>query len=411
MSSRESQRLLSLLNASFKQELDRKYLADSKSNEHYANLHLQSVLTNPLFDAKPRTCIDFNKNQNHGKRAEQVQDHGKRPMDAFKERVSQGIADLRTAKFFLYKQYKECLDSPAATPREAMQSSGAASTILQWLWSSGVEDTGDFLRDRAFIFHLVPFLVADGQHSRILHWLHRCYSPEKTAFSSSQSLKTDTLPTFLFRELIAAEIRFGGGMESAITLFTRTVADFWSSGSTKTSTPGHALSAALVLTQAIIGPKAAEPGPGMFQRFMETTSKLTFDDPTILKLIRTGLKAKVFQKDQDFLNAYLGVHVQKPPNPHPALRYFQDRSKVILKMSNSQQHDVILLGLKAAKLFLQDGSQTEALWIMNFLETNFGQELGRPSLRTRKIRRRCLGPVELLRREEQSLHLLDTLTA
>lgn len=393
VSPRESQRLLSLLNASFKRQLDREHLAHSSSNEHYANLHLQSILTNPLFDAKPRArASSGNRSQGHGKRLEQLQDHVKRPMEAFKERVSQGLTDLGTAKFFLYSQYKDCLASPAATLREAMQSSGAASTMLQWLWSSGMEETGSFIKDTEFVLRLVPFLVADGQQSRILRWLQRCYSPEETPFSSLHGLDTYRMQDFLFERLITEELRFGDGLEFAITLFIQAVADLPSSKSSERSMRSCGRRAAWVLTKAILRlPKPAELEPSIVRRFMETTRRF-YTDP--------------------LLNATICIYIQKRPNPKPALTYFQNLSaNAISKMSAKLQPHLILLGLRAAELFLQEDCQTEALWIMEFLQTNFGEELGSPLPRIHRVYRGVDGSSAPLRSEEKSLHLLDMLTA
>lgn len=390
MSPRESQRLLSLLNISFKQQLDREHTTASSSNEHHAANHLQSILTNPLFDAKPRTRANSgSKSQKNGKLLEQLQNHTQRPVDAFKDRVSQGMADLKSAKYFLNLQYKECLASPAATPRVAMQSSGAASTILQWLWASGMEDAGEFLKDRAFISLLVPFIVAEGQHSRALRWLHRCHSPDETPYSSLRGSDIERNKAFLLRRLINEETRFGDGLDSAINLFVRIVADLRNARLTKSSQYFIAKHAAWTLTKIICRlPQAALPKASIVRPFLETM-KLFHYDP--------------------LLNATLCVYLQEPPYPQAALTYFQNASCMTSLETNSVRHShTILLGLRAAELFLKDGRQTEALWIMGFLRTNFAKELFGLSDPIRKDP--VLNePGTLSREEDRSLHLLDTL--
>ncbi|CAD6592310.1 MAG: hypothetical protein ASARMPREDX12_005974 [Alectoria sarmentosa] len=391
LSLRDSQRLLSLLNASFKKQFDRTHPADSSSNEHYASLHLQSILTNPLFDAKPRTrASPSSKSQSSGKRLEQLQNHMKRPMDAFKERVSQGTADLRTAKFFLLIEHKDCLASPATTLREAMQSSGVASTILQWLWSSGIEDTGAFLRDRQFVLRLIPFLVAEGQYSRIMRWMDRCNNPEETPFSSLHGERKYRLQSFLFERLILEETRVENGLDTAIALFLRIMADVRSFGLANKHMRSIAIHAAWVLTKAILRlPKAVEPEPSNVQHFLETMRSLNVDP---------------------LLTATICVYLPKRPDPQPTLTYFQNISaEAIASTSPRQQPYIMSVGLKAAELFLQDGRQSEALWIMEFLQTNFARELGLPLPRTRKISLTD-GREKRLEREEASLYLLDTLT-
>ncbi|KAM0795986.1 hypothetical protein BDR22DRAFT_569855 [Usnea florida] len=371
MSPRESQRLLSLLNASFKEQLDREHTIASSSNEHHATNHLQTILTNPLFDAKPRKRANSgSKSVKSGHLLGQLQNQMKRPMDAFKERISQGVADLHSAKFFLDLQYKDCLASPAATPREAMQTSGAASTILQWLWASGMEDTGEFLKDKGFVSRFVTFLVADGQQSRVLNWLYQCHGPDKNPYSS-------------------LKIRYGDGLDSAINLFVRTVAGFRNARLTKSSMHYIATQAAWAITKSICRlPQAALPKAMIIRPFLETM--------------------RTFNKDP-LLNAVLCVYAQESTDPRPALTFFQTTScEVLPKMGAQTRYHIVLLGVRAAELFLQDGRQSEALWIMGYLRTNFAKELGLPLDSVRKSL--ILNEQATLSREEEtSLHLLDTL--
>ena len=49
LTSKDSVKILALLNASFRQQLDRQRPAEYPDTEHYTNTHLQSILTNPLF--------------------------------------------------------------------------------------------------------------------------------------------------------------------------------------------------------------------------------------------------------------------------------------------------------------------------------------------------------------------------
>ena len=313
----------------------------------------------------------------------------KRPMDAFKERASQGMADLKSATYFLDLQYKDCLASPAATPRVAMQSSGAASTILQWLWASGMEDTGEFLKDSIFVSRFVPFLVAEGQQSRVLRWLHQCHSPDETPYSSLRGLDTERIEALLLKRLIKEETRVGDGLDSAINLFVRIVAGFRNARLTKSSKQYIATQAAWTLTNSICRlPQAALPEAIIVRPFLETM--------------------RMFNKDP-LLNATVCVYLQEPPDPQPALTYFRNASgKASLETSAMKQPHTVLLGLRAAELFLRDGRQTEALWIMGFLRTNFAKELGWPLDPVRKPL--VLDePGTLSREEERSLHLLDTL--
>ena len=312
----------------------------------------------------------------------------KQSMDTFKERVSQGNADLEIAKFCLKVQYQECLASPAATPREAMLSSGAASTILEWLWSSGIEDTGTFFNDREFIDLLFPFLIVEGHQSRILRWLQRYHCVGENAFSSPPSQDTDRVHWWLFSKLIKQEMSMGDNLESAISVYLRIVTSLLR---TNYSLRRGALPAAWILIPKIIRlPKAAEPDPRIINAFVNTTRKL-----------RPG----------HLLEAILCLFLQKEPNPWPALILFQRISAGASALEEFRRPHAALLGLKAAEFFLQDGRQSEALWIMDFLQGNLAQEIGLQPPQDCKRRAYFSGePNSEWNDEERNLHLLDTLT-
>ena len=390
LSSRGSQQLLSLLNASFKQQLDRQHPADSLSNEHYADAHLQSILTDPLFNAKPQTFPSSKKEfQSDSMPLQQLRDHIRRHMDAFKELISQGRVDFKTAHTFLTVEYMNSLLSSAATHREAMQSSGAGSIILRWLWSSGVEDTGMFLQNKhKFVTLLVRFLVAEGQHARILRWLRRCDTVEETPFSSLHELDPSRIQPFLLVRLICEEITVGDGLDSAIALFLRAVDGLWDSGSSERSTRNPAI-------QAASGP---------------TTLKLAAFEPSI---VQTLSLSQTFQeirhlRANPLLNAALRNCCKTRADPRPALARFQPEfAKAIVHMPFRCQIYFVSFGLKAARVHLKNGRGTEGLWILELLQT-IAEKSGSPLSPIRKT------PVVHKSRQTRSeettnLHLLDTL--
>ena len=394
---RGSQQLLSHLNASFKEQFDRQHLAASPSTEDHANLHLQSILKNPLFDAKPRTReTSTSKAQHTGQSLGQLQNHTTQALDAFRERVSQGTADLNMAKLCLSVEYTACMTSDAATPRQAMQTSGAGSIILQWLWSSGMEDTGTFLDDTDFVAMLVTFLVAEGQQPRISRWVQRCHYSGEKPFLSIAALKASDIASQLFAVLIRQEIRIGDGLESAIDLFLRTVADLRSLRLENPLIRTISRSATWRLMKIIAHlPNLSEPQPPIFYAFAKTVRSMSL-----------GI----------YLDAWLGVYIQEKPDPQPALTWFQLPKASQPGMKDARQRPYILLfGLRVAELFLKDGRQKEALWIMDFLLANFKSELG--SLKSRKhwpmFRPSSYVHVEpkaIPKNEERNLQLLDTLT-
>ena len=396
-----SQQLLSQLNASFKEQFDRQHLATSSSTEDHANLHLQSILKNPLFNAKPRTYkTSTTKAQNIGQSLGHPENHATQALDAFRERASQGTADFKMAKLCLSIQYNACTTSCAANPRQAMQTSGAGSTILQWLWSSGMEDTGTFLYHQHFAAMLVTFLLAEGQQSRISRWIQRCRLSGERPFLSLSVPCASRIAEQLFVVLIRQEIRIGNGLESAIDLFLRTVADLRSVGFDGFFMLITSRRAAWQVLRTISDlPNSSEPQPPNFHAFSQTVRSMTSMTPSPL------------------LDAWLSAYTQERPDPQPTLTWFQNSESLQdeIKRPNQRRH-IALLGLRAAELFLKDGRRSEALYIMEILQTNF-TELG--STTKSRWRRVILGPrgryvvhdpSASLKNEKRNLQLLDTLT-
>ena len=397
---RASQQLLSQLNASFKKHFDRRNLALSPSPEERANLHIQSILGNPLFDAKhPTRETPTSKPQSIGQSLGQLQNHLTQALDAFRERASQGTADLKMAKLCLMIQNTAYLTPRAANPKQAMQTGGAGSTVLQWLWSSGIEDTGTFLDDPRFVDFLVTSLVAEGQQSRILHWLKRCSYREEKPFLSIANLKFICVAPQLFEVLIRQEICIGEGLESAIDLFIRTVADLRSVGVEGALLKQISIPAAWRLVKTIMYlPSSSEPHPPIFHAFLKTMRSIP--------------------PSNRYLDAFLSVYVQENPDPQPALTWFQFHmvSQNVTSFAPHQRYEIVVLGLRVAELFLKDGRQKEALWIMKSLQTRYKPELGLSKSRERdtmlrpRVSRHNLESEDLLRDEEKNLELLDTLT-
>ena len=397
---RTSQQLLSLLNASFKQQLDRRYPAPSPSSEDHANLHLQSILKHPLFDAKPQTPDTSTSSSQRGDQSkERRQKPMIQPIYIFKERVSRGTADLSAAKQCLRKLQEDCMASPGTTPSKAMQTSGATSTILQWLWSSGMEDSGIFLEDQGFVALLIPFLVAEGQQSCVLRWLQRIRHKGETPFLSLDGSKTiresntKSTHSFLFKQLIVHESRFGGGLKSALMLFLRVVVDLRSSGCCPELIRHYSRFAAWRLTIDITrGTTPVDLESTIIDAFLNTIRTLYHDSP---------------------LEAMICVFIQKPPDPHTVMKIFHNISAGDLKYcSTHQRPHIILLGLRAAELLLKDDRLAEAISIMEFLETNFTKDFDSLSPLDPHIRKVYDSPTMLAtseRREEQNLSLLETL--
>ena len=224
MTPQESQRLLALLNASFKEQFD--HHRPSHLEEH-AGLHLHSILTNPLFAARPRSSHKDTASSSHRGRSDKstglIQEFVKRPMDVLRERIAAGTATLQTAKLCLQAEYKNCLASPAATVGDAMRSSNIASIILEWLGPSHAETLGTLLEDERFFRLLVRFLVAEKQHDRIWSWLQTLQSNIDDAPTRNPRYPISRAYNRLLIAFIKAEALLGEGLDTATGIFVRAI--------------------------------------------------------------------------------------------------------------------------------------------------------------------------------------------
>ena len=385
MTPQDSQRLLSLLNASFKQQLDRQHQDASSSSEHNADLHLQSILTDPLFAHKVRTPDNsYTKSQNPLQCVGQPQKRIKQPIDLFKERVSQGKADLETAKSCLRAQRTIDFSRELAKRRKGMRSSETVSTLLQWLWSSGAEEPGQFLRDKDFIDLFVPYLIVEGRQPLILRWLQRYETPSTSLHKTDARCKG-----FLFFNLIACENRYGDGLKSAIRLFVRSIDIMYSCGWNREVITSSIMSAAWLLTRRILQhPGKVELEPSSAQALLNILESI---DPHHLA------------------TAHLYLLIPEQPDPRPASAYLERlSSNSPVMVTYKHRPYILLLGLKAAQVLVQNNHQKEALRIMDFLNTNFAQDLGQPSPQV--LEPGSSDVVEVIKKDEKrNLILLDQL--
>ena len=387
-STEQSQLVMSLLRTSFdelNEQSDSQPQAHSSSNEHYANLHLQSILANPLFNTD---------SQNPAPPLRQMRDFATcQPMDAFKKQVSQGTADLATAKSCLLRQYAIYRNTASAVPRDLMQSSGAASIILQWLWSSGEEDTGMFLNDSGFVTILIRFLVAEGHHARISQWLSRCNIIGEKPFSSLHGPNKAFVQRRLLTRQIESETIFGGGLESAIKLFNKAVNWQRALGCTRTSTKYYASFAVSSLIQKMGNkPKEVTLESSVTEGFLEIVQYF-FDSISFAEFC---------------------VFVLEPPNPQPALTFLKSLSPTSPLMSYAGGRSRVLhLGLRAARLFVQDDRKKELRITMDFMQNNFLRELNSPPTPLPLIKKTPLPGFPAFqkraRTENENLRLLEAL--
>lgn len=378
MTPRGSARILSLLNTSFKRQLDLQHPTGLLNSEQHTDRHLQSILTNPLFATKDDTRGTGGKGKS--KVFGQVQDLVKRPMDVFKEQVSAGTATIQSAGLCLQAEYNKCLASSEAKLADAMSASKAGTTVLDWVLS----DVGRWglIDAKLSLKLLVSFLVAERRHERTLQWLQVLYIEGRNDQSKANIGRFRSL----LYEFIKAEVSLGQGAESATGLFMQAVCavrdnaiNFHGLGNTFNAI-------AYLLTE----------------KLMDMPKSKKLQEMTLDPFIHI---CKHFAKPKSIVPALLSTYLVKHPSPDAALRYFRQPSydwRTVIKPKI--RPTVIFLGLKTAELCLDQNRQTEAVQIMDFLQENFKDEVTPRQISYSNVKERRSEAAE-----HESLRLLDSL--
>ncbi|KAI4167862.1 MAG: hypothetical protein LQ343_006876 [Gyalolechia ehrenbergii] len=391
LNNRESQKLMTLLNDSFKRNLDRQYppgLADSK---HSPDDHFNALLRNPLFGSKKiRYASPSTRRAGDSQDAVPVRDlmfAAKEPVEYFKQQVATGVANMKSAKFALDSQKKKALASASIDAKDNMKSSEIGSIMLNWLWASGQYDRLDFLRDRDFVAQLIPFLVVEGQYRPIWEWLQRSRTvsisetPTHEAWVSLQkSIGT------MVRHLVKSEANYGQGLQSAMQMFLTNYKALRLSvpeSSFPTLSMNNLPAGAYLLSKWGSERLSTNLEPSIIDKF--DISVVSWASPRLSAPFRALIQL---------------LHPQKPNGPAVA-RLITGLESLVTNLSRTERIIVVRVGLKAVEVLLAQDSLKEAAQVMKALQTRFPSDVraGDKSPKPRKAA------------EEAALRSLDTLLA
>ena len=197
ISRRDSQRLLSLLNISFSQALDREHPKVSAAGRNSTEEHLHSILSSPHFEPK-RTpmsppILPFSRVTLKNSAIAMVAHNARN----FKEHVAAGTASLDMAKHYLKMPCAILAQSRRAgltTEIDSLKSIGFGSITANWLWSTGMSRLPAVLADSVLLERLTPLLVVEGQSCTIWSWLDHFRSLEADCSRALPDLDHPLLP-------------------------------------------------------------------------------------------------------------------------------------------------------------------------------------------------------------------------
>ncbi|KAL8709548.1 MAG: hypothetical protein Q9225_007438 [Loekoesia sp. 1 TL-2023] len=363
---RESQKLLTLLNDSFKRNLDRQYPPGLADSEYSPDDHFKALLRSPLFGSdRLRHASPSQKRADGHRDAAQLHDlmfAVKAPIEYFKQQVATGAANMDLAKLALDSQKKKALASASLDVNESMKSSGIGSVMVNWLWSSGQYERLDFLRDREFVARLMPFLVVGGQYKPIWEWLQR-----SRTLSTVQTQTHEAWVLFqkdigsMVRNLVKSETTYGQGLQSAMQLFLTNY---------KASTLLSPAPSFLTLSM-----NNHPAGSFLIMEWASNVTSVQLQAPVIEKFGRS-----VDSWASPHLSVSYGALIQlllnreaNNPPVQPLITAFESFET---SLSKFERLSVVRVGLKAVEVLLTQGSLKEAAQVMKTLQVKFASELG-----------------------------------
>lgn len=363
---RDSTALLNLLTSSFRKNLNAEHpiseeehhirisAKDAKATPRQSgtDIHLQSVLSNPLFSSA-------------SKRPEKTHnDHIRyQAMETFERAVGKGMMDIRYATVCLLATKKQIVASSVLNIRDSMKASGAGLQVLNWINAGGADNGLGFLRDHRFSEIFFEFLVAEGLQEAAWKWI-KTYLDLLPAsyFLKSRDLshlrKTISLP---LSHLVQAEM-LGNSSLDAVYLCMSRAAAYCKGMSAQDIRPILGGPGYHVLKETLRQDfKRPSPTDTHFESF---TSLL----PTILS-------------SHTALTAHLQLIHPTKPSADLAIDflrtlYFEEEHD----MTAWQRQRVIELGLATARFLMkhqdQPANQEDVHWILEMLQARFQKELG-----------------------------------
>ncbi|KAF7538372.1 hypothetical protein G7054_g3000 [Neopestalotiopsis clavispora] len=362
LNKRESQKLLDSITSSFRKNLDKEHpwqhqeafdpalkamsvlakdlpRTEAPQKHRPTDRHLDSILTNPLFaqGTAAGTTITAALQQHH---------------DIFDSAASKGMMTTRRAAGYLAMVRKEAQFSGPT----ALATSGAGLRVVQWLRSSGAENSLEFISDQMLMPLLVRFMFVEGLEEVAWTWLSRLGAQLQALPKDSQ---TQHSLVFLLQVIRLAQVD---------------------------------KDRALAFSQPSLDPS--------YSAFLRANQTLTVDDPSVAKGLQrywSSLSwastvhasryqtpsAPLFEMFTDIGRpwkksldiAHLELHHPSKPDHSSAVTYLHD-DRVRLnadKLKNSANYveRMISLGTDTVDRLQVVGDQQEASWVSEFMARTF----------------------------------------
>jgi hypothetical protein len=357
LSRQESQKLLSLLKTSFRQQLDAEHPEPAQLHAHPTDAHFNSLLTNPLLSLpSPRPLHPSVGTQKHGTALTGALEHAEltsnQPLDLFDQCVANGTATLHTAQLCLRAHIKKLDGLPEDGRSKQYQTLRPGARVLKWLQSSGMGDSMDFVHDAAFTKPLMHVVALEGAEQFVWQWHYR------TVFAPGQSheLLPKDRSTWarawgqLLRTMIANQISIGSGLNDALKALVQR---------------------AKRLPASVI---QAHLEPSMQEVFLEVAVR----DSRLMSEVELehydgfAQLAHLWSAKRPFISALLSLHRPENADASAALEYARLSTPPKIKAYSAQKRKrVVAMYFTAVQVLLQQKQIADAAWMMVYLQANF----------------------------------------
>lgn len=350
-SRREAEELLEAMTTSFRQNLDEhhppvKVRRSTRSVEEPRPLptdnHLAPILNHPLFN-------NVRSSDPHGRsgpplpRKPKPEPKSKAPLDVLRDAMARGAANPET----LLRCLKADLSvrSSEVNVAERLRTSGVAETIVSWFAAASTEQRRVAFHNKHLMAVVMPYMVSSRLHTDVVSWSEPLWDLSPTSESSDTFL--DTCLLNMVFEFIAAEITYGGGINSALKLYVELCRLASSSGMTRRSR--HALRRSNFYLMQWISVHE-------------------------VRLRKTPIPSKLYDEFGSFFKelqcpalyeSMFPIYHPTSPEPDAALAYFREYHD-IQGASETHRGRLLRVSLKAAELCLQTGRVADAQWLLAY---------------------------------------------
>ncbi|PQE12371.1 Proteasome subunit beta type-1 protein [Rutstroemia sp. NJR-2017a BVV2] len=383
LSPRESKQLLELLTVSFREQLDSEHgpsnVADApsahqvkatkttiqpKPHTRPTDKHIESILTNPLFNVRRNAEATTAAN----------------PMCTFDRAVGTGMMTLKHAAACLRAERQRLASLHPVDLTQGLKNSGAGLKVVRWLNASGTSNDNSFLDEPLFAFNLFEFMQAEGLEDVFWVWIDR----DIDGF----------LKSVVSRDVVARRISslFGHkkiatrSFDDAVTILQRFATKIQNLDARKQRSllfsPGQQLYDQLSHSHPIA---LSSVSLGAFEAFR--------------RILRT-----IYLHDIEYCS--LDIYHPTQPSADECLKRLR-LPPTTLPVSGPRKaaypQRIINISLTAAKILFEQERVDDARWIMEYLRTNYPEEVG---LKQSSVEHR----IQKAHEEESSIQLLESLS-